>query len=123
MAGFYTFKIDQGAATSRALTWQDQNGVPIDLTGFNAKMQIRASKGITDPVLLTLDNGINGGIVLGTEGNFTTGLITITITPAQTTALGQAIERGYYDLVLTRAQDVKRLVEGPILLDLETTVL
>lgn len=117
MAGFYAFKIDQGASTSRVLTWQDENGNPIDLTGFSASMQIRETKGLTNPVLLTLDDGANGGIVLGT----TDGTITVNVTYEQTVALGNSIPRGYYDLLLVNGLDRKRLIEGPVLLDEETT--
>src|SRR5215207_9195643 len=61
-AGKYDFTIEQGATFRRTLTWKDEDGNPIDLTGCTARLKIYRSNG-TDIKLLTTDT--DGGITLG----------------------------------------------------------
>ena len=42
-AGRYLFTIEQGATTDLLLEYKDSNGSPIDLNGYQARMQIRPS--------------------------------------------------------------------------------
>ncbi len=81
--------------------------LPVDLTGFTARAQIRESIDDVDPALsLTTENG---GIVLDN----TLKTITLLITSAQTTAL--AITSGVYSLELVdSAGAVTRLAEGAV---------
>jgi hypothetical protein len=57
------FYAEQGATFSRTLTWRDAAGALVDLTGYSAKMQVRAAYGAAE-ALLDL-NTDNSGVVLG----------------------------------------------------------
>lgn len=112
--GNYDFTIYQGATFSNVLTWKDDMGTAFDLTGYTARMQMRASQDEATPfVTLTTENG---GIALGGEA----GTITLTITAAATSAI--TATGGVYDLELVSgAGVVTRLLEGGILISKEVT--
>lgn len=42
-AGIYDIIIEQGADWRLVITWKDAEGVPVDLTGYTARMQVRES--------------------------------------------------------------------------------
>lgn len=87
---------------------------PVDLTGYTARMQVRASAA-ADAVLLDLTTE-NGGITLGT----TDGTVTCTATATQTAAL--TFGTGVYDLELVDGSGVvTRLAEGSVCLSREVT--
>ena len=44
-AGSYSFTIEQGATTDFELVYKDSSGNPVDLTGYNARMQLKDSRG------------------------------------------------------------------------------
>ena len=92
MAGRYDFEIVPGTTFSRSLVWNDENGVPVDLTGWSAHMQIR-----TWPLeALAADLSTSGGgIILGT----TDGTIALTIAAAVTAKIRPGVAK--YDLFLT----------------------
>ncbi|WP_218158662.1 hypothetical protein [Streptosporangium canum] len=105
-------KIDQGSTVKRALRWL-RNGVPVDLTGAKARMEIRTSAGGT--LLHRLDT-INGGLVLGG----TDGTIQILIPAAASTAWGTL--QGVYDLeVIFPDETVTRLIQGTVAISAEVT--
>lgn len=93
----YNIELEAGASWTNTFTWLDPStNLPINLTGYTAKLQFRWVFG--DPsVQLELTQA--SGIVLGG----TAGTITINITDTQTTALALALPRtrGLYDLFLT----------------------
>ena len=72
------------------------SGVPVNFTGYTAKMEIRNA--ISNSVVLTLENG--SGITLSTVG-----VITIVMTAVQTAAL---IGDYNYDLQITDTSSKKR---------------
>jgi len=113
-AGRYDFTIEQGATFKRIMTWKDSSGNPIDLTGYQARMQIRPAKD-SPGVILTLDTDANGGIALG--GN--NGRITIEISAARTASLD--FKTAVYDLELEKDGNVVRLLEGSVTLSKEVT--
>ena len=41
-AAKYSFKVEQGATLTFNLQWTDDSGTPIDLTAYDARMQIRS---------------------------------------------------------------------------------
>jgi len=47
-SGIYTFIIEQGATVDFQIDYKDSSGNPIDLTNYQARMQIRPSKTSTD---------------------------------------------------------------------------
>lgn len=113
MAGEYDFTINQGETFARTLTWTI-SGVPVDLTNYSAKMQLRILKSSVDP-LITLSSP-SSGITLGGAS----GTIVLGITAGSTTNLD--FNCAFYDLEMTNGGgDVKRLLQGTVTLDKEVT--
>lgn len=105
--------ISQGADCSftfQYLTGTGTNGSPIDLTGWTAKAQLRASAG--GPLWCTLTSSAGGGITLDSAGN-------VAVTIGHTVSAGLAsLDHGVWDLLLTdTAGTVVRLVEGKVSVD------
>lgn len=112
-AGIYHLLIEQGAYFERLFTYKDDDGDPIDLTGYEADLQIRKRYNAT-----TADMTIStvlGGITLGSAD----GTIRIILTDDQTAMLTRD---GFYDLRLTppSLQSV-RILEGEVRLSLSVT--
>lgn len=110
-AGTYDFvddaAIERGATLDRPLVWKDGAGLPMVLTGYTARMQVRQS--VSAPAILLELTTENGGIVITAA----TGTITLTQTPAQTAAY--TWRRGVYDLELVSPLGaVTRLLQGDI---------
>jgi hypothetical protein len=113
--GRLNFKLPQGATWIIPATWNDSTGQPIDLTGWHAAMQARTGFDASDTIL-DLDDGVQGGIVLG-DG---LGTITITVDHADTAAIAPG--RYVYDLELTAGGgDVTRLLQGTLTVTPEVT--
>lgn len=113
-AGKLDLTIEQGTTFSVTLTYTDVDGIPIDLTGYSARMQIRS----------TVDSTI-------TIHELTTALTTITLGGAAGTVLLEISDSdtesftfsvAVYDLELISAGGVvSRLVEGKVTLSKEVT--
>jgi hypothetical protein len=100
----YDILIEQGATFSLVITYKD-NDTPIDLDGYTARMQVRATAE-SATVLIELTTG-DGRIVLGGAA----GTITLTIAAADTAALTAG--RALYDLELISGSGiVTRLIQG-----------
>lgn len=113
-AGSYDITIEQGATFSLVLTWKDENGALINLTGFSARMQIRENVESEDVIASLATSG--SGIVLGGA----LGTITITIDAAITATIRQTF--AVYDLELQSASGVvTRLVQGAVTISPEVT--
>ena len=81
MAGTHDIVCDQGSTFTRVFTWQDSTGVPINLSMYTGRMQVRATIDNASTLLsLTTENG---GIALGGAA----GTITVTATATQTAAV------------------------------------
>jgi hypothetical protein len=100
----YDLLIEQGATFSQVITYKD-NGVAVNLTGYTARMQVRATlEAATALIELTT---ANGRIALGG----TAGTITLSISATDTAALTSG--RGVYDLELVSGSGiVTRLLQG-----------
>jgi hypothetical protein len=100
----YDLLIEQGATFSQVITYKD-NGVAVNLTGYTARMQVRATlESASTLVELTT---ANSRIALGG----TAGTISLTIAAADTAALTAG--RGVYDLELVSGSGiVTRLLQG-----------
>jgi hypothetical protein len=100
----YDILIEQGATYSQVITYKDA-GVAINLTGFTARMQVRATLESAS-TLIELTTA-NSRIALGG----TAGTITLTISATDTAALTSG--RGVYDLELVSGSGiVTRLLQG-----------
>jgi hypothetical protein len=113
-AGIKDIIIEQGATFRYSLIWKDSDNLPIDITGYTARMQVRKSFNSNDPLLsLTTENG---GIALGGI----LGTIVVTATATLTAAID--VRAGVYDLELQSASGVvTRLVEGKVTINPEVT--
>jgi hypothetical protein len=100
----YDILIEQGATYSQVITYKD-NGVAVNLTGYTARMQVRATlESASTLVELTT---ANSRIALGG----TAGTITLTISATDTAGLTAG--RGVYDLELVSGSGiVTRLLQG-----------
>lgn len=91
--------IDQGTTYTTDLTLTDENGDPLNLTGYSANSQIR--KHYTSSNAITFSTSINAAA----------GIITLSLTANQTSNLISG--RYVYDVELTDSSNsVSRIVEG-----------
>jgi hypothetical protein len=91
--------IDQGTTYTTDLNLTDENGDPLNLTGYSANSQIR--KHYTS----------SNSVVFSTSINATAGVITLSLTANQTTNMVGG--RYVYDVELTDASNsISRIVEG-----------
>lgn len=106
--------IEQGADFSHRLIWKDANKVPIDLTNYDARLQIRSK--IDSPNFLIELTVANGQISLGGVN----GTIDLKIDAITTTGLNWTT--AVYDLELISGTGfVTRLIEGNMRLSHEVT--
>jgi hypothetical protein len=100
----YDLLIEQGATYSQVITYKD-NGVAVNLTGYTARMQVRATlESASTLVELTT---ANSRIALGGAAG------TITLTISATDTAGLTAGRGVYDLELVSGSGiVTRLLQG-----------
>lgn len=107
-------RIRQGATFRKHLLWKSPLGVPIDLTGCVARMQVRPEiESSTVLVELTTENG---RILLGGVD----GTLILELDPATTAAFDW--DSGVYDLEIQHANgDVTALVFGAVSVRKEVT--
>lgn len=86
---------------------------PKDITGYTARMHIRAQKNSATTILELAS--ADGEIIIGDA----TGKVTLSLTAAATAAL--SFDTAYYDLELVLGAAVKRLAEGVVTLSKEVT--
>jgi hypothetical protein len=112
MAGSYNFTIEQGATFNLLMTWKIDD-VPVNLTGYTARLQARIDVDETDTILsLTTGAGITLGGAAGT--------ITLDQTATQTALLPKG--EYVYDLELqTSGGIVTRLLQGELNISAEVT--
>jgi hypothetical protein len=113
MAANYDIVCDQGATFQRVFTWQDSTGVPVNISGYTARMQVRAT--VSSSTILLSFTTENGGLTLGDAAG------TITATATAATTAGVAAGCYVYDLELINGATVYRLVQGQFTVDGEVT--
>jgi hypothetical protein len=117
IAGKFDLIIQQGATFDLEMTLKQENGNPINLTGYEARMQIR-TRHSAQTAMLEITTDEDGGITFPDPA---TGKIVIEI-PAETTAELKAIKAAVYDLELIEPQGkVRRVVEGTVTITPEVT--
>ena len=115
MAGQKNFEVDQNATFTFIVEYKDNNGLPIDLTGATAKMQVRDTKGGTK-LAFSLTSP-SGGIVITPLF----GKLTIKMTPTQTNKL--FYPKSSYDIMITDSNANKiKLLEGFMTLSRSVTI-
>jgi len=127
-AGRYSFTIEQGATLDFELAYKDSSNNPIDLTGYQGRMQIRPSVG-SDTVYITLSSSLEpDGTGLNFNGSdgltpYTSGTIGIFISANSSSQLD--FNEAVYDLEIATGSTypvVTRLLEGNVKLDKNVTL-
>jgi hypothetical protein len=123
-AGKYSFIIEQGATTNLNVQWTDASGSAIDLTGYQARMQIRP--GIeSSEVYISLSSSLQpDGTGLNLAGSCDcnppeSGSVGIYISAYSSSLLN--FNEAYYDLEMVNGIEVTRLLEGKIKLSKNVT--
>ena len=113
-AALHDIVIEQGATFRLSLVWKDSLAVPVNLTGYTARMQVRRAYGDSVTQLnLTTENG---SITLGGSAG------TIEVVAAATMTDDIVARTGVYDLELASSSGVvTRLVEGKVTIKPEVT--
>lgn len=107
-------QVNKGATFRHKFTWQNARSKPINLTGYLARMHIRAEVNSADVIIaLTTENGgITLGGVLGTISLYISNTATSSLTAV----------KGVYDLELVAPNnDVIRLIAGAVAMSPEVT--
>lgn len=123
-AGKYNLLIEQGATYQVELQYKDSNGVPVDLTGYSGKLQIRPSIG-SPTAYLCLSSSLNAdGTGLNFAGAYginppTSGTIGVYISAITSSML--TFNTGVYDLEIQSGSFVTRLLQGNVQLSKEVT--
>jgi|TARA_R110000824_G_scaffold2568_1_gene11781 hypothetical protein len=115
ISGIYNMTIEQGSTFNLVLVWKNDANNPINLTGYSAKLQLRASTGAS-VILLELSSEDSDQIqVYPTQGT-----VNLTIGHAQTALLPPSI--AVYDLELKSAEGVvTKLIKGRCRIEGEVT--
>lgn len=112
LAGRYDITVEQGSTFNLTLTYKDQRGYVIDLTGYSARMQMRSA--VTSNTVAMELTTANGRIAIDPL----LGKITLQIAAADTATLSGT---GVYDLELVNGAIVQRILEGSYTISPEVT--
>lgn len=125
-AGRYSFVIEQGATTDFEIVWRDGDGNRVDLTNYQARMQIRSGFGSDSTLYASLSSSLDSdGTGLNFSGSngtnpLSSGSIGVFISAASSSAFN--FNEAKYDLEVVSGSYVTRLIEGKIKLNKEVTV-
>ena len=123
-AGKYSFIIEQGATTNLNVQWTDASGSVVDLTGYQARMQIRPGIEASD-VYISLSSSLSPdgtGLNLSGSNGYTpveSGSVGIYISAYSSSLLN--FTEAYYDLEMINGREVTRLLEGKVRLSKNVT--
>jgi hypothetical protein len=120
-AGTANLLCEQGATFERTLTWKDANGTAIDITNYEARMDVRfaATKEADLVISLTFANSRISRVAPNANGKFK-----LLISATDTTALTPSTY--FYDLEVyssdgSSPQIVQRLLKGKFTVEAEVT--
>lgn len=113
-AGTYDLTVEQGATLNVLITWKDAAGVPVNLTGYSARAQIRSAN--LKDLVIDLDSSGHGITFENVTSPSTyPGKVRIIVAAADT--LDFDFETGAWSLELTSGGGVvTRLLDGEVLL-------
>lgn len=112
-AGRASLYIEKGATFHKSITWEiGDPPAPVDLTGYTARMMIRATLATPPLIELTTENGRIALVPL-------LGRIDLYIDAEDTETLVGAT--GVYDIELVLGSEVTRLLQGDVTLSPEVT--
>lgn len=125
-AGNYSFTIEQGTTVNLEVQYTDVDNLPIDLTGYTGRMQIKSGFANDRPTTYATltstlaDNG-TGLNFSGSTGEMplASGSIGVYISAEDTSAF--TFTKAKYDLEITSGSVVTRLLEGVVTLSKQVT--
>jgi hypothetical protein len=123
-AGKYSFIIEQGATTNLNVQWTNNSGSAVDLTGYQARMQIRPTIEGSE-LYISLSSSLSpdgtGLNLSGSNGetSLTSGSIGIYISAYSSSLLN--FTEAFYDLEMVNGIEVTRLLEGKVRLSKNVT--
>jgi hypothetical protein len=127
-AGKYSFSIEQGSTVDFEIAYKDSAGNPIDLTGYQARMQLKDSAG-GSTTYITLSSSYDAcgtGLHMSGSGDLnppTSGTIGVYISAKSSSML--TFDQAAYDLEISSGSGdcyiVTRLIEGNVKLIKEVT--
>ena len=128
-AGKYSFTIEQGSTVDFEIVYKDSNGEPVDLTNYQARMQLRNARTGSAESYLTLSSSLNSdgtGLNLsGSNGNTSPQSGSIGIFISATTSSELNFSQANYDLEIATGSgtttEVTRLLEGIVQLSQQVT--
>lgn len=111
-AEVYPITFEQGTPFQLVYTWTDNNGNPVDVTGYSAKLKVVTDLINKVQILNFVSSGSgtpNTSIVLGGAA----GTVTVNATAAATGAMN--FDTGYYALLVESAgAEITKLLEGTV---------
>lgn len=116
-AGYYRMTIEQGATFRQRVVYQNPAGTPVDLTGYTARMMVRAGYTASGSPLVSLTSP-SGGITITPLA----GQLDLYIADTATALLTPGI--AVYDLEIVQGSvggDVIRLLYGEMVISPEVT--
>lgn len=115
-AGIYDILCEQGATFTRELDWRGEDGQPVSLIGYTARMQVRKTVKDDEPLMeLTTEDGR-----IWFNSPPTDGKIYLMISADDTAAL--PVIKGVYDLEMVAPNHkVARLLQGKFVVSAEVT--
>lgn len=125
-AGTYNFTIEQGTTVDFELQYTDANDLPIDLTDYHGRMQIKSGFANDKPVtyaslsssLAADGTGLNFYGSSGTKP-LSSGSIGVYISAVSSSAFTFA--KAKYDIEIVSGSTVTRILEGTVTLSKEVT--
>lgn len=120
-AGKHNLSCDQGSTFERSITWTDGNGTAVNVTNYNARMDVRFAPTKEADLVLQLTQS-NGRLTRAANGAL--GKFNIVVSAVDTATLTPATY--YYDLEVftvgaTDPVYVKRLIQGKFTVNSEVT--
>ena len=123
-SGKYSFVIEQGATIDFEVQYKDSSNAPVNLAGYQARMQIRSDYGgsLIANLSSSLDSDGTGLNLSGSNGitPVASGSIGIFISAASSSNFN--FNEARYDLELVSGSIVTRLLEGKVRLSKNVTV-
>ena len=131
-AGRYSFLIEQGATTDFEIQYKDSTDTPVDLSGYEAAMQIRNVQNGTI-LYATLTSSLGDTYTKDASGSFLSLSGSNLTTPLSSGSIGVYIghvvtndfgfDEAFYDLELTNGQERIRLIQGQVQLNDQVTLI
>lgn len=131
-AGRYSFTLEQGTTVDFELQYKDSGSIPIDLTGYTGKMEIRSTYSGSGETYVTMTSSLGSTYNKLANNAFLSFSGSSLNTPTKSGSIGiyigyevtNALEfntEAFYDLEITSGVIRTRLLEGRILLSKQTT--